>query len=52
MISPRFEAAAVMSAIERDEVTNVWLAPTMVNAKFRFLLPTIPAYHPRRAEAP
>jgi fatty-acyl-CoA synthase len=32
VILPRFDATDLLAAIERDEPTNVWLAPAMVNA--------------------
>ncbi len=32
VILPRFDAADLLAAIERNEPTNVWLAPAMVNA--------------------
>jgi acyl-CoA synthetase (AMP-forming)/AMP-acid ligase II len=32
VILPRFDAADVLHAIERERPTNVWLAPAMVNA--------------------
>jgi O-succinylbenzoate-CoA ligase len=32
VLLPRFDASDVMATIERERVTNVWLAPAMVNA--------------------
>ncbi len=41
-ILPRFDATAVLDAIERHAITNVWLAPAMVN-----LLLAEPSLHAR-----
>jgi acyl-CoA synthetase (AMP-forming)/AMP-acid ligase II len=38
VILPRFDPAAVLDAVEREMVTNLWLAPAMVNALLQFPL--------------